>query len=194
MSLRSWTKLGRVMFGGALLLLAGAGCHSSTATPPPVDSGAPDVDFSLCVGGDASPYMAGAVTPSASGTYMATLVSVQTTSANGPPVDVPAVGVSTLNLVIADANGGVPAGLTITADKPYMPAHRHYASVAPVVTPMQDGTFVLSNVSFFQPGDFQITLHLQVPAAAADGGGDDAGANDGGSASDKIVLEICVPS
>jgi hypothetical protein len=132
---------------------------------------------------------------------MATLVSVQTTSTNGPPVDVPAVGVSTFDLTIADASGGVPVGLTVTADKPYMPLHRHYASVAPVVTSTQAGTFVMSNISFFQPGDFEVTLHLQIapPGAGASDGGDSDGGDDGGGAAptsttDKIVLEICVPS
>jgi hypothetical protein len=183
---------------GSTLLLASAGCHGSNPATSHVDAGIPDVDFSLCVGGDAAPYMAGTVTPSSSGAYQATLVSVQTTSAGGPPVDVPAVGVSTFNLTIADSTGGVPVGMTVTSDKPYMPLHRHYASVAPVVTSTQAGTFVISNISFFQPGDFELTLHLQVAPSGDDGGADDGGADDGGSpaatTTDKIVLEICVPS
>jgi hypothetical protein len=203
MSRRHWT-----IAWAALLVLGGAGCHGSNATAPPADAGGahPDADFSLCVGGDAAPYMAGTVTPSTSGAYLATLVSVQTTSSNGPPVDVPAVGLSTFSVTIADANGGVPVGLSVTADKPYMPLHRHYASVAPIVTATQAGTFDISNVSFFQPGDFEVTLHLQVAPAGGDGGdadgGDDGGADDGGGSTtalpapttDKFVLEICVPS
>ena len=191
----------------SFFFLAGAGCGGSNAGPP-TDGGKTDADFAACASADAAPYMAGVTTASKSGAWVATIESVSTVSSFEPTVDSPAVGLSTFNVKLTDASGGAAVGLTMTADKPYMPAHRHSAPTVPVVMDQGAGSFVVSQIDFFMHGYFELTLNLQT-SPEGDGGGDaaapaaDAGsAADGGSgggsipaaATDKIVLPICVPS
>ncbi len=154
--------------------------------------------------------MAGVTIASKSGAWVATIQSVSTVSSFEPTVDAPAVGLSTFTVKLTDASGGGASGLTMTADKPYMPAHRHSAPTVPVVIDQGAGTFVVSQIDFFMHGYFELTLNLRT-SPEGDGGGDAAGspadagsAADGGSeggstpapaaAADKIVLPICVPS
>jgi len=75
----------------------------------------------------------------------------------------------------------VPAGLLMTAEKPYMPQHMHYAATFPAVADKGDGSFEVSRINFFMPGYWELTLNLS-PAV------------DGGTTPDKVVLSICVPS
>src|SRR4051794_16503403 len=141
-------------------LLAGAGCGGSNAGPP-TDGGKTDADFAACASADAAPYMAGVTTTSKSGAWVATIQSVSTLSSFQPPVDAPAVGLSTFNVKLTDASGGAAVGLSMTADKPYMPAHRHSAPTVPVVMDQGAGTFVVSQIDFFMHGYFELTLNLQ---------------------------------
>jgi hypothetical protein len=149
--------------------------------------------------------MAGVTTTSKSGAWVATIQSVSTLSSFQPPVDAPAVGLSTFNVKLTDASGGAAVGLSMTADKPYMPAHRHSAPTVPVVMDQGAGTFVVSQIDFFMHGYFELTLNLQsspegdAAAPAGDAGSAVDGGSEGGStpapaAVDKIVLPICVPS
>jgi hypothetical protein len=165
-------------------LLGVAGCSSKSEGA--TDADIPAGDFDTCAGADAGPYSPGMTTTSKSGSWIATLASVTTTSSGAPPVDAPAVGLSTFTLSIASAAGGSPSGLSVTAEKPYMPFHRHSAATVPVVMDRGDGTFVISKINFFMHGYFEITLDLRVEPT----GGDDAGT----PAADAIVLPICVPS
>jgi hypothetical protein len=194
----------RVAFSGLGLglFLAAAGCGGSNAGPA-VDAGKTDADFAACASADAAPYMAGVTTASKSGAAMATIDAVTTTNSFGPPVDAPAVGLSTFTMKITDPTGGALPGLTVTANKPYMPAHGHYAPTVPAVTDQGGGMFVISQIDFFMHGYFELTLNLQM-SSGSDGGGDAAAASpdagtDGGSVTsapttDRIVLPICVPS
>ena len=124
--------------------------------------------------------MPGLVARSQSGVWSVTVASVVTTSSDAPPVDAPAVGLSTFTVAIADMNGAAPAGAVLTAEKPYMPFHGHSASIVPQVTAGPAGRFTISNVSFFMTGLFELGLELQFPGTAAAG--------------DRVVLTICVPS
>lgn len=164
-----------------------------------------DAEFAACAAADAAPYMAGAMTASKSGSLVATIQSATTTTSSDPAVDGPAVGISTFTVKISSASGDAAAGLTMTADKPYMPAHRHYAPTLPVVTDQGEGTFVISQINFFMHGYFELTLNLQTSpdgdagadaaASPTDAGSSvDAGSIPAGAAVDKIVLPICVPS
>jgi hypothetical protein len=195
---------------GLSLVLAGAGCGGSNAGPL-TDGGKTDADFAACASADAAPYMAGVTTASKSGAWVATIQSVATVSSFEPTVDAPAVGLSTFNVKITDGNGGAAVGLSMTADKPYMPAHRHSAPTVPVVMAQGAGIFVVSQIDFFMHGYFELTLNLQT-SPDGDAGGDaaappadagstvdagssaDAGSIPAGAAVDKIVLPICVPS
>jgi hypothetical protein len=136
--------------------------------------------------------MAGLVEASKSGAFTATLVSI--TSEDTPPIDGPVVGYATLSVAIVEAGGAVPAGLTVTAEKPYMPVHRHSASTFPAVADTGGGTFAVSMVHFFMPGDFEVTLDLQPASGSTDGGALDADADAGAPVPrPKVVFAICVP-
>ncbi|HVT08421.1 MAG TPA: hypothetical protein VHO67_13260 [Polyangia bacterium] len=166
--------------GGTLFWLAPAGCGSGQ--PAKADASSATPQFAVCAGVDAGPYMPGLVFSSRSGAWNATVLSVLTTSADAPPVDAPAVGLSTFRLAIADASGQPPVAVSLTAEKPYMPFHGHSASIVPQVAAGADGaggTFTISNISFFMTGVFELGLDLQFSASAA---------------SDRIVLTVCVPS
>lgn len=167
-----------IFVGGGLLVLVPAGCGSGKPAEP--DAAGPAPQFAVCAGLDAGPYAPGLVARSRSGAWSATVVSVMTSSADAPTVDAPAVGLSTFAVSIAGANGEAPTGVTLTAEKPYMPFHGHSASIAPQVTGGAAGQFTISNISFFMTGVFEIGLDLQFPAT--------------GAASDRIVLTVCVPS
>jgi hypothetical protein len=200
---------------GVAVVGALAGCGSKAGAP--VDAGPHDADFSQCIKADAAPYMAGAMTPSRSGTYLATIVSATTTSTDSPTVDAPGVGLSTFAVTIADTNGGAPVGMTVTAEKPYMPLHGHGADTFPTVTDQGGGMFSVDAIHFIMAGYWEVTLDLKItpPEAGAPeaGGESDAGAGDadGGddaapdattttpppppkTTTDKIVLPICIPA
>jgi hypothetical protein len=161
-------------------LLVAPGC-SGRAAALASDAAVGRADFGACAGADAGPYMPATVTSSRSGNWLATLVSVKTESSDGPAVDAPAVGFSTFTMTLADAHGGVPTGVTMTAEKPYMPFHAHSAATAPTVTDEGAGTFVITNIDFFMLGYFQITVNLRI------------GGDGGVTVADSIVLGICVP-
>ena len=180
---------------GLVLSLAIGGCGPGGATH---DAGPHDADFRICVAPDAGPFMAGLVETSQGGAFTATLASLTTTSSDAPPVDAPAVGQGTFIVSIVDGEGAIPQGLTVTAEKPYMPVHRHSAQTFPTVTDEGDGTFTVSAISFFMSGDFQVTLDLQQAPSPADGGAADGGEADGATVAptavaDKVVFPICVP-
>jgi hypothetical protein len=158
--------------------LMAASCGGGAANP----DGAPrDADFTVCAKYDAGPYMAGYVTASDGGGYTVTLASVSAMPMDGPVMSSPAVGFDTFMVVVQDASGAAPAGITMTAEKPVMPQHNHGATTFPVVVDQGDGSFEVSAIHFFMPGYWELTLNL-LPEA------------DAGGAADKVVLSICVPS
>ena len=203
----------------AAALLAAAGCHGDQGTGA-VDAGHVP-DFSACDKTDAGPYTAGIVETSSTGLFTTTLVSVRTKPMiTAPAVPFPTVGDSTFEVTFLQGGGPTPAGLTVTAEKPYMPLHGHGATVYPVVADDGGGAFTISNINFFMGGYWEVTLDLKFPAIVADAGsGTDAAADgpvdgptdmdaaadapseaDGGVAhvtpptTDKVVIPICIPN
>ena len=116
----------------AAALLAAAGCHGDQGTGA-VDAGHVP-DFSACDKTDAGPYTAGIVETSSTGLFTTTLVSVRTKPMiTAPAVPFPTVGDSTFEVTFLQGGGPTPAGLTVTAEKPYMPIHGHGSDVYPIV-------------------------------------------------------------
>jgi hypothetical protein len=156
-----------------------AGCGASNNNP---DGGGHDADFTVCAGSDAGPYAPGVIERSQGGGFDVTLTDAERSGmalSSGP-----GVGLNTFTFVLRDAAGAVPVGMTVTAEKPYMPKHMHGATTFPTVTDQGDGTFVVSEINFFMPGYWELTLDLS-PSSV----GGDAPAT-----SDKVVFSVCVPS
>ena len=90
----------------------------------------------------------------------------------------PEMGTNTWTLAIADADGApvtdavfppLPEwGAWPNGVRPYMVHHGHSASIAPTVTANGDGTYTLSNVDFFMPGLWTVTIHAVSMACADD--------------------------
>jgi hypothetical protein len=69
----------------------------------------------------------------------------------------PSRGVESLELTVTTAAGGPADGLTI-AVVPWMPAMGHGASVQPAVTAKGGGKYVVDDVDFFMPGQWQLRM------------------------------------
>ena len=94
-----------------------------------------------------------------------------------PPIESVQIGDGTWVVSVTDATGSIPAEVTLTAERPWMPKHNHGAPDYPVVTPGEPGTYTISKIDFFMAGYWQLKLNL-VPAS---GDPDDA------------TFSICVP-
>jgi hypothetical protein len=137
----------------AALLTAGAlaGCTSSDGssggvTPPP-DDGGPTV---TCQGDPrVDTYVANFTKASASGQMKVTLVS----SDPAPPEK----GTNTWKVKITDG-GGNPVSNAPLAVSTFMPDHGHTSSVKPSAVAGPDGTYDLSNLYFFMPGVWRVTI------------------------------------
>jgi len=158
-----------VTLGAGVAMLAGCGSDGQQ-----VDAIVPD--FSVCLDTPAIPYEPGIFVTSRLGGYRVTLVSAVK---DGPPmVDSPQIGKNNTWVVsVTDATGGIPAEVTLTAERPWMPRHNHGAFDYPVVTPGETGMFTISKIDFIMAGYWQLKLNL-VPAS---GDPDDA------------TFLICVP-
>jgi hypothetical protein len=84
-------------------------------------------------------------------------VTVRTSPSQPPPR-----GTCAVELVITDAQGNPRDGLTLDV-VPWMPAHGHGASAKPTVTPKGNGRYVVSDVSFFMPGDWELRTTVSGP-------------------------------
>lgn len=78
------------------------------------------------------------------------------------PDPTPARGVDSIELTVRRAAGASADGLVIDA-VPWMPAMGHGASVRPTVEAKGDGKYVLTNVNFFMPGQWQLRLTFSGP-------------------------------
>jgi hypothetical protein len=134
-----------------------------------------DADFAVCQDTPAVMYTPGMTVSSTSGAYVAALVSAVTEGT--PPIPAPEVGTDTWVVSVTDAVSGMPADVTMTAQRPTMPQHGHGATNTPVVTPGDPGTFTISEITFFQAGYWELKLDLQPAAGAAD----------------RVTFAICVP-
>jgi hypothetical protein len=160
-----------VIAGGAI---AFAGCGSDGHQH---DAGAHmDADFAICQETPAVMYTPGMTVTSTSGAYVAALVSAVTEGT--PPIPSVEVGVDTWEVSVTDAASGMPAAVTLTAQRPTMPLHGHGAPIDPVVTPGSAGTFTISMIKFFMAGYWEFKMDLQPATGAAD----------------RVTFAICVPS
>jgi hypothetical protein len=160
-----------VVAGGAIAI---AGCGSDAHHD---DAGMHmDADFATCQDTPAVTYMPGLMVTSTSGAYVAELVSAVTEGT--PPIPSVEVGVDTFVVSVTDAASGMPAAVTLTAQRPTMPQHGHGATIDPVVTPGDPGTFTISMLKFFMAGYWELKLDLQPATGAAD----------------RVTFAICVPS
>jgi hypothetical protein len=74
----------------------------------------------------------------------------------GAPYQPLVAGVDCLELDVSDASTGAPVdGLSITMT-PWMPAMGHGADTTPVVSPLGQGHYVVTEVSLFMPGEWEL--------------------------------------
>ena len=138
-----------------------------------------DGAFVACANTPAVAYQPGITAVSRSGTWQAELLSASTDTTSGT-VDGAAVGLSTWTVDLSPAadagtaDGG--ADPQVTAPKPYMPIHVHFAPTMPTVVANGGGTYTVSEIDFFMSGYFQVTLNV----------------NSGGTTADPIVFNICI--
>src|SRR5262245_24989858 len=71
------------------------------------------------------------------------------------PSQPPSRGPCSVELTIQDASGATKDGLVLDA-VPFMPSHGHGASVRPTVEAKGEGIYLLHNVTFYMPGDWQL--------------------------------------
>jgi hypothetical protein len=144
--------------------LALPACHTSTAG----GGGGSVPTGSVC---DTDPraavYAVGLSAKSADGAVHATFVDAMPAP--------PSKGENAWTIKLTDAMGSPINGATVTV-KPFMPDHGHGSSVLPLVQPDTSGTYLITQLDFFMPGIWQITL------AVAQGGGQP----------DNVVFTFCV--
>ncbi len=72
------------------------------------------------------------------------------------PTQPPTRGTNSVELTVRDAQSGAAIdGLSVTV-VPWMPAMGHGSSVQPTVTAESDGRYLLSNVSLYMPGHWEL--------------------------------------
>jgi YtkA-like len=130
-------RLAALVFGALLL----AACSSA---PAQSDS---DVTFPL-----------GALTSSTTDTGA---LKVEVRTSPQPP----AAGNLVVELTLTDPAGAPKDGLVLSV-VPWMPAMGHGTSITPEVTPKGGGVYVITNVSLFMPGDWE--LRTSISGSATD--------------------------
>lgn len=71
------------------------------------------------------------------------------------PEQPPARGLTDVELVVSDADGKPVDGLDLGV-QPWMPQMGHGASTKPTIEAMGGGHYVISNVAFFMPGQWEL--------------------------------------
>jgi hypothetical protein len=84
-------------------------------------------------------------------------VAIRTAPSQPPPR-----GTCTVEVTVTDALGAPKDGLTLEA-VPWMPAHGHGAPTNPEVEAKGGGNYVVRNVDFFMPGDWELRLTFAGP-------------------------------
>src|SRR4030095_13982101 len=74
------------------------------------------------------------------------------------PDQPPTVGVSTVELRVSDAAEGNPMDALDVAVTPWMASHAHGASVTPSAANMGQGRYVVSDASFYMPGEWELRI------------------------------------
>jgi hypothetical protein len=97
-------------------------------------------------------------------------IEVRTTPTQPPPR-----GTCTVQLTVAGAADGRPRdGLVLTV-VPWMPSHGHGTSITPQVEPRGGGRYLVTNVSLYMPGDWELRTSIA------------------GAATDRVVIPVSVP-
>jgi hypothetical protein len=78
------------------------------------------------------------------------VVAVRTSPSQPPPR-----GTCTVELTITDAAGAPKDGLALDV-VPWMPSHGHGASTKPAVLAKGGGNYVVTDVNFFMPGEWEL--------------------------------------
>lgn len=164
MGLARSALLARLARIAALAALAGVlGCSSSgggDAPAPTPDAG--EVDSGVAVTCQNDPrveaYVANMKKASPSGALAVTLVS----SDPGPPIR----GTNTWIVRVTDG-AGAPVSNAALSVVPFMPDHGHGTSVKPTITAEADGRYRITNVYFFMPGVWRVTVGVPQGDAGA---------------------------
>jgi hypothetical protein len=144
----------------ALGLLAAACGSSSSGGSTTSTSTATTTVESVCASDPrATPFAEGMTVKSADGA-----VAVRVDHADPAP---PTKGTDALSITVLDGAGKPLDGATV-ALSPYMPDHRHGASVTPKVTAgAAPGAFDVADVELFMPGIWQLTFRVTPKGGAA---------------------------
>jgi hypothetical protein len=111
-------------------------CSSAGGTPPPSGTNAgsfPETAYAIAMGD-------------------AMHVKVEMRTAPQPPV----AGVNEALIALTDTQTGAPVDGADIAVVPWMPAMGHGTSIVPTVTPQGDGKYLVTNLSFFMPGTWEL--------------------------------------
>lgn len=140
----------------ATLLVSIAGLSACTSSDGGGSSGSTSsgaVDSGPAVSCEHDPrvdtYVANLTKPSASGQRKVALVA----SDPAPPIK----GTNHWTVKVVDGAGNPVSNAALTVS-PFMPDHGHPSNVKPTVTPGADGTYDITNVYFFMPGVWRVTI------------------------------------
>ena len=75
------------------------------------------------------------------------------------PDQPPARGEISVELLMRDTSGAPVDGLAVSV-VPWMPAMGHGTSIEPVVTPKGEGKYLVTQVSLFMPGEWQLRTSI----------------------------------
>lgn len=90
------------------------------------------------------------------------------------PAQPPTRGLTTVELVVTDANGKPVDGLDLSM-QPWMPQMGHGASTKPTIEAMGGGHYVVSNVALFMPGRWELRTSI------------------GGARNDRATVDVQIP-
>ncbi len=89
-------------------------------------------------------------------------------AARSCPDQPPMRGQETIEYTITNAAGAPQDGLTVTV-VPFMPAMGHGTSAQTTVTPIGSGNYVIGNVYFAMPGEWQLITDIWASGAPTSG-------------------------
>jgi hypothetical protein len=112
-------------------------------------------------GGESPPAMGAVTFPATPFMTVASDVKRLSVDVHSAPTQPPARGVSDLEYVITDGNGAPLRGLTLSVT-PWMPDMGH-GSAPPTVEELGDGHYLLSQVSMFMAGRWQLRTTVTAP-------------------------------
>lgn len=71
------------------------------------------------------------------------------------------VGMNTMEIVIHDVKTGKPVKNKLKLEVvPWMPVHEHITRDVPVVSKMSEGKYLIENINFSMPGDWELYVKI----------------------------------